>query len=65
MSIRSFRTSPGVILTFEKEERNEKNQPPRFRCAGTAQRGAPIFYRARAECIFSRHAVSVRVSTRH
>ena len=29
------------------------------------QRGAPIFYRAHADCFFSRHAVSVRVSLRH
>ena len=36
----------------------------RFCRTGTAQRGAPIFYHAHADHIFSRHAVSARVSTR-
>ena len=35
-----------------KEEKSGQNQPPRSLRAGTAQRGAPIFYRARAERIF-------------
>ena len=42
-----------------------QKQPPRSLRAGTAQRGAPIFYRARAGCIFPRRAVSARVSPRH
>ena len=46
---------------IEKEEKSEQNQTPRFRRAGTAQRGAPILYHAR----FSHRAVSARVSPRH
>ena len=56
--------SVDVSTVLGKEEKSEQNQPPRSRRAGTAPRGAPIFYRARAERIFSRRAVFTRVSLR-
>ena len=37
---------------MKKEEKMEQKQIPRSRCVGTAQRGAPILYRACADCIF-------------
>ena len=40
------------VSIIEKEEKSGQNQPPRSLGAGTAQRGAPISYRARADCIF-------------
>ena len=45
---------------YKKEEKSEQNQPPRFHRAGTAQRGALIFYRARADRIFFLAALSPR-----
>ena len=36
----------------KKEEKFEEKQPSRSLRAGTAQHGALIFYRARADCIF-------------
>ena len=39
------------MYCIEKEEKSEQKQPPRSRRAGTAQRGARIFYRARADRI--------------
>ena len=47
---------------IEKEQKFEQKQPPRSLHAGTAQRGAPIFYHARADRIFSHRVVSARVS---
>ena len=49
-----------------KEEKSEQQQQqPRSRRAGTAQRGAPVFYHARADSIFPRRAVSRWVSPRN